>query len=237
MEALEEVLARDPGRSGSACCTRTGSARRPAAPSRGTTRASGGRCRSSSPPARRTPATPRSRRGRARSSSARRAGTGGPARGPRARAGAPCGSGRRPTRSGRRAPGCCSGGAVRRRPARSARHSRGRTRCRAGGPRRTAVASPAPGISVSYQWSASVMSSTNQRGKNVVSASSGNTTRSQPRVGGRGAAARAAARPPRRACARPRSGPAAPPPRAPHEAPGHRQRRRSRRPASRGARR
>ena len=36
------------------------------------------------------------------------------------------------------------------------------------------------GIDRSYQWSASVMSSTNQRGKNVVSANSGYTTRSQP---------------------------------------------------------
>ena len=36
------------------------------------------------------------------------------------------------------------------------------------------------GIERSYQWSASVMSSTNQRGKNVVRASSGYTTSSTP---------------------------------------------------------
>ena len=36
------------------------------------------------------------------------------------------------------------------------------------------------GIDRSYQWSASVMSSTNQRGKNVVKASSGYTTSSTP---------------------------------------------------------
>jgi hypothetical protein len=50
------------------------------------------------------------------------------------------------------------------------------------GPRRTAVGVSRPGISGSKKASSSALSVMAQRGKNVVSASSGKTTRSQSRL-------------------------------------------------------
>ena len=93
----------DRARSGSACCSRRGSSRRPAAPSRDSSPASAGRCRSSSPSGRRTLATRRTRRATARSSSARRAGTGGRVRCARARGCASSCTWRRSSRHARRA--------------------------------------------------------------------------------------------------------------------------------------
>ena len=92
-----------------------------------------------------------------------------------------------------------------------ARRSRGRSRRRGGAPRRTAAGSRARHLGL-VEVVELGESSTNQRGKNVVSASSGNTTSSQPRRGASRSRASSRSTTSLRAVVALRSGPAGPPP-------------------------